>query len=105
MSEQPELKDYEKEDIDKLLGDATGGNDMEFKDGKLLVRGDAVGQLTIQALMLSDYNIDNPKPRVKRPAIQCFKLNNPDVLVADGNDIGDLAYRTETQACLKSING
>jgi hypothetical protein len=98
VSEQPELADYEKKDIDTLLGDATGGSDLEFKDGKLLVRGDANGQLTIQALMLSDYNIDNPKPRKKRPAIECFKLNNPDVLVEQGNDINDLAYATETQA-------
>ena len=98
VSEQPELKDYDKEDIDKLLGDATGGSDLEFKDGKLLVRGDANGQLTIQALMLSDYFIDNQKPRRKRPAMECFKLNNPDVLVEQGNDIEDLAFATMTQA-------
>jgi len=96
VSEQPELKDYEKEEIDRMLGDA--GNDLEFKDGKLLVRGDANGQLTIQALTLSDYNIDNPKPRTRRPPIECFKLNNPDVIIEEGNDIDDIAYRTMTQA-------
>lgn len=103
VSEQPELKDYEKVDIDRLLGDATGGCDLEFKDGKLLVRGDANGQLTLQALMLSDYNIDNPKPRTKRPSIECFKLNNPDVIINEGNELDDLAYRTETQARACSI--
>jgi len=98
VSEQPELKDYEKEDLDKLMGDATGGNDIEFKDGKLLVRGDANGQLKMQAMFLSDYFIDNQKPRVKKPAIECFKLNNPDVIVEQGNDLDDLAFRTMTQA-------
>ena len=95
VSEQPELKDYEKEDIDKMLYDSS--LDFEFKEGKMLVRGDAAGKLKIQCLMLSDYFVDNQKPYIKRTT-NLFRLNNPDAIVADQNEMEDLSFKTMTQA-------
>lgn len=96
VSEQPELEEYEPKDIDRLLGNPE--NDLEFRDGRMLVSGGETGKLRMQAMFLSDYFVDNEKPRIKRPSMYQFKLNNPDAVVEQGIDIGDLAYRTETQA-------
>lgn len=96
VSEQPELDEYEPKEIDRLLGNPE--NDLEFRDGRMLVPGGETGKLRLQAMFLSDYFVDNEKPRVKRPVIHQFKLNNPDAVVEEGNDIEDLAFRTMTQA-------
>lgn len=99
VSEQPELTEnegYEKADIDKILGQPE--NDLEFRDGRMHVRGDHSGKLRMQALLLSDYFVDNEKPRVAVPAMYKFKLNNPDAVIEEQNDIEDLAFRTMTQA-------
>lgn len=96
VSEQPELADWDKIDVDKLMGE--GQNDLEFRDGRMLIRGDAAGQLKIQALMVSEYFVDCEKPRkATQPAFK-FKLNNPDAIIEEQNDYEDLAFRTMQQA-------
>lgn len=96
VSEQPELEDYDPKDVDRMLGQPE--NDLEFRDGRMLVRGDISGKLRMQAMFLSDYFIENTKPKIKPPAMWLFKLNNPDAVVAEQNDIDDLAFRTMSQA-------
>ena len=96
VSEQPELDEYDPKDIERLLGEPE--NDLEFRDGRMLVSAGEAGKLRMQAMQLSDYFIDNEKPRVKRPYMWQFKLNNPDMLIDEQNNIDDLAFRTMTQA-------
>ncbi len=96
VSEQPELDEYEPKDIDRLLGNPE--NDLEFRDGRMLVPGGETGKLRLQAMNLSDYFVDNEKPRNKRPSMFQFKLNNPDAVVEEGIDLSDLAFATEAQA-------
>lgn len=96
VSEQPELDEYEPKDIERLLGNPE--NDLEFRDGRMLVAGGERGKLRLQAMYLSDYFVDNEKPRTPRPSSQQFKLNNPDAIVEEGNDLEDLAFATMTQA-------
>lgn len=96
ISEQPELAEYEKKEIDLML--AEGHNDLEFRDGKMLVRGDAAGQLRLQVMFLSDYFVGNQKPHKKVQASRMFNINNPDAIIEEQNDNEDLGYRTMTQA-------
>lgn len=96
VSEQSELDEYEPKDIDRLMGNPE--NDLEFRDGRMLVPGGETGKLRLQAMNLSDYFIDNEKPRNKKAAMYLFKLNNPDSIVEESNDMEDLAYATMSQA-------
>lgn len=96
VSEQPELDEYEPKEIDRLLGNPE--NDLEFRDGHMLVPGGETGKLRLQAMYLSDYFVDNEKPRNKKAAMYLFKLNNPDAIVEESNDLEDLAFATMTQA-------
>lgn len=96
VSEQPQLENYEPKDISRMLGQPE--NDLEFRDGRMLVRGDISGKLRLQALFLSDFFIENPNPKEKKPAMWMFKLNNPDAVVESQNDIEDLAFLTMSQA-------
>lgn len=96
VSEQTEITDYEKKEIDTML--AEGQNDLEFRDGKMLVRGDSSGKLRLEVMFLSDYFVGNEKPRHKVQQSRMFRLNNPDAVIEEQNDIEDLAFRTMTQA-------
>lgn len=102
VSEQPDLENYEKKDIDTLL--ASPENDLEFRDGRMLVRGDHSGKLRIQALQLSDYFIDNKKPSKQVPSHFKFKLNNPDAVVEEQLDMFDLEQKTMAQALKLKVN-
>lgn len=97
ISEQPELEEYEKRDIYELLGQDQ--NQLDFKDGKMMVRGDAAGQLRLQALFVQDYYVGNENKRIKtRPQMDLFMLKNPDEIVEKDNTIRDTAFKTMEQA-------
>lgn len=97
VSEQPELESYEKDQIFEMLGQAE--NQLEFSDGRMMVRGDAAGQLRLQALFAQDYFEGNEKPRRKNlPKQHIFRLNNPDAILEKSLTEKDLAFRTMQQA-------
>jgi hypothetical protein len=97
VSEQPELENYEKEEIHEMLGQAE--NQLEFKDGRLMVRGDNSGQLRLQALFAQDYFEQNEHPRRKNmPKAHMFRLNNPDAILEKSLTQKDLAFSTMQQA-------
>ncbi len=96
VSEQPELVDLDKKDINTLLGEDT--NQLNFKDGRMLVRGDAAGVLRREALELSDYFEGNPTPYQKKPAIHMFRLNNPDAAISNSILQLEKEFKTMEQA-------
>lgn len=96
VNEQVELQNYEKEEIHEMLGQSE--NQIDFKDGRLLVRGDQSGQLLLQALFAQDYFESNEKPRKKQPKQFMFRLNNPDTVLEKSLTEKDLAFRTMQQA-------
>ncbi len=95
VSEQDELAEYEKNQIDEML--AQEQNTIEFRDGKLLING-LGGKLKLQALFALDYFEGNEKKRTKPPAVWMFRLNNPDLVIADMNDNDDMQYEAMKQA-------
>jgi len=96
VSEQPELGDLDKKEINTLLGEDT--NQLNFKDGRMLVRGDAAGVLRREALEISDYFEGNPTPYQKKPAIHQFRLNNPDAAISNSILQLEKEFKTMEQA-------
>jgi hypothetical protein len=97
VSEQAELENYEKEQVHEMLGQAE--NQLEFKDGRMMVRGDNAGQLRLRALFAQDYFEGNDNPRRKNLAKQfMFRLNNPDAILEKSLTEKDLAFATMQQA-------
>jgi hypothetical protein len=96
ISEQPELADYEKKDVDAML--SQDDNAIDFRDGKLMVRGDDSGKLLLQALFALDYFEGNDKKRTKRSDSKMFRLNNPDLVIQQLNDFSDKEYEAMKQA-------
>lgn len=94
VSEQSELAEYEKKEIFELL--AQEQNTIEFRDGKLLVNGG--NELLLKALFALDYFEGNEKKRNSPPAVWMFRLNNPDLAIADMNDNDDMQYEAMKQA-------
>lgn len=96
VSEQPELSDLDKKDINTLLGNDE--NQLNFKDGRMLVRGDAAGILRRQALEISDYFEGNETPYQVKPGIHQFRLNNPDAAVSNSILQMEKEFKTMEQA-------
>lgn len=96
ISEQPELENYEKDEIHEMLGQAE--NQLEFKDGRMMVTGDLAGQLRLQALFVQDYFEGNENPRRKTAKQFAFRLNNPDEILEQSLSKRDLAFKTMEQA-------
>lgn len=97
ISEQIELENYEKDQIHEMLGQAE--NQLEFKDGRMMVRGDNAGQLRLQALFAQDYLESNENKRRKNlPKQHMFRLNNPDAVLEASLTKRDLAFTTMQQA-------
>lgn len=95
ISEQTELGEYEKREIDEML--AQEENSIDFLDGKLLVNGQN-GKLKLQALFALDYFEGNENKRKAPPAVWMFRLNNPDLIIANMNDNDDMQYEAMKQA-------
>lgn len=97
VSDQADLEQYEKNDIYELLGQDQ--NQLEFRDGRMLVRGDDSGKLRLEALMVQDYFEGNEKPYQKsKPKQFFFKLNNPDTVIEKANNNRDMVFETMQQA-------
>lgn len=101
VSEQPELADLDKKEINTLLGEDS--NQLNFKDGRMLVRGDAAGVLRREALEISDYFEGNPNPYQKKPSIHMFRLNNPDAAVSNSILQMEKEFKTMEQAMNCSV--
>lgn len=94
VSEQPELAEYEKREIDEML--AQEQNTIEFRDGKLLVNGS--NELLLKALFALDYFEGNENKRTNPPAVWMFRLNNPDLVIEQMNNNDDMQYEAMKQA-------
>lgn len=97
VSEQPELEGYEKEQIHEMLGQAE--NQLEFKDGRMMIRADNAGQLRLQAMFAQDYFEGNDNKRRKNlPKLFAFRLNNPDEITEKSLNAKEMAYNVMHQA-------
>lgn len=96
VSEQPELENYEKNEIHEMLGQAE--NQLEFRDGRMMVRGDDSGKLRLQALFVQDYFEGNERRRKIPAKHHMFRLNNPDAVVEKSISDRETAFRTMEQA-------
>jgi hypothetical protein len=80
-----------------MLGQAE--NQLEFKDGRMMVRSDDAGQLRLKALFAQDYFEGTENKRRKNLAKQfMFRLNNPDAILEKSLTDKDLAFTTMQQA-------
>lgn len=95
VSEQDELAEYEKKEIDRMLADDQ--NQIEFREGTLLVNG-YNSKLLLQALFALDYFDGNEKKRTVRPSVWMFRLNNPDLVIEQMNNNDDMQYEAMKQA-------
>lgn len=95
ISEQTELAEYEKREIDEML--AQEENTIDFLDGKLLINT-AGGRLKLEALFAQDYFEGNEKKRKNPPAVWMFRMNNPDLVIEQMNNNDDLQYEAMKQA-------
>jgi hypothetical protein len=101
--EQVGLAGMDDKKIYDLLGQEH--NQIEFKDGKLNVRG--IEKLKLQALMVQD--AFEGKKQQYRPKIRTYRLNNPDAIIADQMSQMDkefyaqkLAYELSTEKMLEA---
>lgn len=101
VSEQPELVDLDRKEINTFLGEDS--NQLNFKDGRMLIRGDAAGLLRREALEISDYFEGKATPYQKKPDIHKFRLNNPDAAVSNSILQMEKEFKTMEQALNCSI--
>lgn len=88
VDEQPSLDQYEKRDIHQLLGQEE--NQLEFRDGKMMIVG--IQKLRLQALMNMDY-FDGKTTRYRQVNKQYyFRLNNPDAAIQTAIDAIQINY-------------
>lgn len=92
VDEQESLKDLEPREIHKLLGQSE--NQIEFIQGKCFVR--AVDRLKLHALTIHD--TFEGKPTQYRKVNRLYRLINPDKLVQQQLDLGDMEYRASKLA-------
>lgn len=89
VDEQPQLENYEKNDIHQLLGQDE--NQLAFINGKMIVVG--VQKLRLDALYALDYFEGNQTPYKQINKQYMFRLNNPDAAVSTTLDAIELEYQ------------
>lgn len=88
VDEQPSLENYEKREINQLLGQEE--NQLEFRDGKMIVLG--MQRLRMEAMLHLDY-YEGKETRYRQVnKAYYFRLNNPDAMVQGALDIIQLNY-------------
>lgn len=92
VDEQKGLENLEKTEIHNLVGQPE--NQLEFKNGKLLIRG--IQKNRLQAVMIQDAFEGKTKQYKVVPRV--YRLNNPDLLVTGGIDNIELKFAAMQKA-------